>query len=113
ERGIILANDGELIGVHHLTMNGDALPHNHAPGEGDDPFWSFMMGQVRKGAEEDWGARMLEAGLTHQAVADSLIAAALEQSGGNISKAARRIGLSRAQVSYWVAKRNDERSPSG
>jgi DNA-binding NtrC family response regulator len=112
ERGIILANDGELIGTHHLTMNGDALPHNPAPGEGSDPFWSFMMEQVRKGPDQDWGNKMLDAGLTQQDLNDSLIAAALKQSGGNVSEAARRIGMSRSQVSYWITKRGGER-PAG
>src|SRR5690606_1279811 len=100
ERGIILANDGELIGTHHLTMNGDAMAHSHIAGEDGDTFWSFMMGQVRKGVNPDWGSKMLDAGLTQQDLNDSLIAAALEQSGGNISQAASLIGMSRAQVSY-------------
>ncbi len=94
-------------------MNGDAMAHSHIAGEDGDTFWSFMMGQVRKGVNPDWGSKMLDAGLTQQDLNDSLIAAALEQSGGNISQAARLIGMSRAQVSYWITKRGGERLPAG
>ena len=71
-----------------------------------------MMGQARKGPDQDWGNKMLDAGLTQQDLNDSLIAAALKQSGGNVSEAARRIGMSRSQVSYWITKRGGER-PAG
>lgn len=106
ERGVILANDGELIGVHHLTMSADALPQDQDIGSSADPLWRFIISQVRKSSTEDLGAKMLDSGLTHEEVMDKMLAAALERSAGNISKAAKMIGLTRSQISYWLKRKN-------
>ncbi|ODU21694.1 MAG: sigma-54-dependent Fis family transcriptional regulator [Sphingomonas sp. SCN 67-18] len=105
ERGIILAEDGELIGVHHLTMNTGAISTKQSRESGHDPFWNFIMSQVRNGPDEDLGGKMLEAGLTMDGMTDLLVSAALDDSAGNITEAGRRIGMTRSQVSYWMKKR--------
>ena len=79
--------------------------HFRVSGEAKDPFWSFIMSQVRPSAHDDVGAQMLETGLSHEDLVDSLIEAALKRSGGNVSEAARAIGMSRSQVNYWRRKR--------
>ncbi len=109
ERGIILADDEELIGIHHLTMSVDSRMRG-ASGAKDakDPFWAFIMTQVRQGSQDDVGAQMLDSGLTHEDLTDSLVSAALKKSGGNVSEAARAIGMSRSQVNYWRRKKRSE-----
>ena len=107
ERGIILADDSELIGIHHLTMSADSRMRES--GEANDPFWAFIMTQVRQGNQEDVGIQMLETGLSHEDLTDSLIEAALKRSAGNVSEAARAIGMSRSQVNYWRSKKQAER----
>lgn len=108
ERGIILADNDELIGIHHLTMSaGSHIRDTEEMEEARDPFWTFIMAQVRQGTQEDLGTQMLETGLSHEDLTDSLIAAALKRSNGNISEAARAIGMSRSQVNYWRKKKLD------
>lgn len=112
ERGIILAEDGELIGINHLTLNGDALPRGGTGAAEGDPFWTFVMHQVRTvPQEEDLGRTLLQSGLSHRAINDRLIAAALEENDGNVSRAARRLGLTRAQLGYWLKKQRPADAP--
>ena len=112
ERGIILAEDDELIGIDHLTLNGDALPRSGTEAAEGDPFWTFVMHQVRTvPQEEDLGRTLLQSGLSHRAINDRLIAAALEENDGNVSSAARRLGLTRAQLGYWLKKQRPADTP--
>lgn len=106
ERGIILANDNELVGIHHLTMSANSLMRaTNELNEAQDPFWTFLMTQVRRGPEEDFGAKMLNTGLSHEDLLESLVTAALKSCGGNVTKAAQTIGMSRSQLNYWLRKK--------
>lgn len=106
ERGIILAEDNELVGIHHLTMSVSSLMRSTSENkEAQDPFWTFLMTQVRLGHQDDFGMRMLETGLTHEDLQESLVSAALKSSGGNITRAAQAIGMSRSQLNYWIKKK--------
>ncbi|BAI96018.1 sigma-54-dependent Fis family transcriptional regulator [Sphingobium sp. TA15] len=104
ERGVILAGEGEAIGLHHLTLG----VGNRTEGFVPDPFRDFVARRFRGGgggAEADVGAMLLDSGLSRQEIADRLIAAALERSGGNASAAAAALGMTRAQVQYWKGRR--------
>jgi len=106
ERGIILAGDHELIGIHHLTMGADAGSRSMGErgSESHDPFWTFLMSQVRQGPKDDLNAQIIEAGLTLDEVTQGLISAALRKCDGNVSAAARSIGITRSQLNYWLKK---------
>ncbi|WP_254657133.1 sigma-54 interaction domain-containing protein [Sphingobium fuliginis] len=104
ERGVILAADGEAIGLHHLTLG----VGNRTEGFVPDPFRDFVARRFRqhgRGAEQDVAAMLLDSGLSQQQIADQLIAAALCRSGGNVSAAAAALGMTRAQVQYWKGRR--------
>lgn len=100
ERGIILAEDGEPIGVHHLLPGGAAA----SPA---DPFRRFLDARRQESAQppDDIGERLLDAGLRQDEIVDRLVAAALKRSAGNVRIAAEAIGLTRAQVQYWKKSR--------
>ncbi|MFM2372511.1 MAG: hypothetical protein RIS85_2233 [Pseudomonadota bacterium] len=103
ERGIILAQDGEPIGIHHLTL-GSASPWGGAAGGYEpDPFHAFVTEQStgQTGGHGNLGPSLLDAGLTLDGLTDALIAASLKRHDGNVRLAAEAIGLSRAQVQYW------------
>lgn len=109
ERGIILAEEGEPIGVHHLTL-GSGMGGGVAGEAAPDPFHAYVIESASRPASDNHahdglGAHLLERGTTLQALTDSLIAAALDAHAGNTRTAAQAIGLTRAQVQYWKKSR--------
>lgn len=103
ERGIILVEDGEAIGIHHLTLGTgpDAAAHPIP-----DTFGQFIMSRSpAQGDRGGLGALLLDSGLTHQEVIDQMITTALHMSKDNVSAAAQAIGMTRAQVQYWKKRR--------
>ena len=108
ERAVVLAEEGEAISLHHLTLG-----RGHIGGGGDDgflpdPFGDFVARRFRRGhasAGAAIGNMLLDSGLDAQQVNDALIAAAMDRAGGNVSAAAQALGLTRAQVQYWKQKR--------
>lgn len=103
ERGIIVAENDEPIGIHHLTLGSASVRDDSEHGFLPDPFHSFV---AEKAAAHDshhknLGDFLLETGLGLQDVTDRLIMAALKEHGGNVRAAADQIGMSRSQVQYW------------
>lgn len=103
ERGIIMVEDEEPIGIHHLTLGG-------TPGTGPEPmpnaFRQFIMHRTAPHQNKvQLGSMLIDSGLTHQDVIDQMIAAALQESAGNASMAAKAIGMTRAQIQYWKKTR--------
>lgn len=99
ERGMILVEDGEAIGIHHLTTaTGPDAGSHPIP----DTFGQFIMSRsLAHGDKLELGSLLLDSGLTHQEVVDQMIVTALRVSKGNASAAAKAIGMTRAQVQYW------------
>lgn len=106
ERAVILANDGDLIGIHHLTMTGSTA----GTGQMVEPFWDHVLAQTREGHMAGLKQRLLESGLTKDEVVHSLIEGALEKHRGNVSKAAASIGMTRSQLTYWLRSHGEERA---
>jgi transcriptional regulator with PAS, ATPase and Fis domain len=76
-------------------------------GEGDLIAVSDLPATVRAGAATPRGAVDLEipdSGIDLEAVERSLILKALEKAGGNVSRAARLLGLSRRTLQYRIEK---------
>lgn len=100
ERGIIVARDDEPVAIHHLMVSSaSANPGGFLP----DPFFAFLTQRARAGEVDDDATitHMIEQGVDLVALNDQLIGAALKRHGGNVSAAARAIGLTRSQVQYW------------
>ncbi len=108
ERGVILAED-EVIGLHDLTLGTASRVLNMRDGFLPDPFRDFVVHRSGSGGRDaggDIGHMLLDTGLSPQDLNDRLIAAALDRAGGNVSAAAATLGMTRAQVQYWKAKRD-------
>lgn len=103
ERGVILAEADEAIGVHHLILSESSI----SDGSGADDLRKFIVAQssAERSVHSDMGELLLESGLTQQEIVDQFYRTALSASGGNISKAAEAIGVSRAQLQYWKKTR--------
>jgi len=106
ERAVILANDNELIGLHHLTMTSQLMGEEQDTGGGVEPFWSFVIARIRGEDTEGLGDMLLETHLSRDELVDRLIEAALARSNGNVTEAASRVGMTRSQVNYWLRNRH-------
>ncbi len=119
ERGVILANDDELVDLHHLSSFGVdvigaalSLPaamsavqpgpilSSEVPAAGQD----VVVEPIADAAVESLDAlafRIVRQGMASMpAMEDALVRAAVQQADGNISRAATLLGVSRAQVDY-------------
>jgi DNA-binding NtrC family response regulator len=92
ERGVILASAGQLIDVDDLftTPPGHATVTINAAGHL----------QVSHGGTEDFFDEVQRRGLSLDALEDGLIREAVLRNGGNLSAAARALGITRPQLSY-------------
>lgn len=107
ERAVILADDGEAIDIHHLTISGAAAINDHG-GRVDNPFWSFVLEKVRGESDGEIENTILDSGLSKDELVDVAIAGALRRSAGNVSEAARLLKMSRSQLNYWIRKNSDQ-----
>ncbi|SDH53623.1 regulatory protein, Fis family [Pseudomonas benzenivorans] len=117
ERGVISAPDGGAIDLAHLFTSGERLaqpmfsigsrgqlaatPSDQAPAAGT-PSTAV--------SADDQGIQALFRGkdlgrLSLQEIEDSMIDHCLAEVKGNVSEAARRLGLTRAQLSYRLSRR--------
>ncbi|MDB5688656.1 MAG: DNA-binding protein Fis [Sphingomonas bacterium] len=99
ERGVILAERGSPIELHHI------LTETYRSGEEatDSPFHEYMLSRVRSagaGAAGDIGGELLDRGLKTDDMMSAMIQAAMHRSRGNVSAAARLLGMTRMQLSY-------------
>lgn len=115
ERAVILADPGEPLDLRHLfTFD--------APIHGEYGFGLNILGSSskEKSSEEgsyyigkehseldDWALELLKRGHSgaFDAVGDALVRAAMKEAEGNISLAARMLGLNRNQVEYRAKKK--------
>ncbi len=104
ERASVLVPDGDAIDVHHLFTGREQLPAMALK-----PGASGVLAGVDAGAADaglgDLCGEVLSQGRTLAEIEDMLIATALARAGGNISAAARALGLSRDQVGYRLRRR--------
>ena len=113
ERGVILAQDGELIDTHHLFSVEDALSSAPMlqPGAGGTltplvtPAEGAALTEPPASALEDLAAELLERGKgSLAAIEAALVREAIRQAKGNISRAASLLGVTRAQAEYRAKK---------
>ena len=97
ERGVVYADEGTLIDIPHLFTGYETSPYLTSKLTGDGKI------ETRPSAGAD---STLVAGKTVDGVASlkqaetDLYAQALEETGGNVSAAARKLGITRAKLEY-------------
>ncbi|KPL66812.1 Fis family transcriptional regulator [Erythrobacter sp. SG61-1L] len=101
ERGVIMAQPDMPLGVHDLFTAGEEL--------GDTRYRLTSEGAVERApfgegsgtqSHSDIGAEALETGLTLDEIERRILQRALEAHGGNRTRAAAALGLTRAQFNY-------------
>lgn len=113
ERGVILVKENELIDLHHLFSVENALSSVSMLSISPDnglliPEVSENLVNADHGSIDALVTALLREGKADlNAIEDSLTRAALKESNGNLSQAARLLGLRRSQLDYRVKKRQD------
>jgi len=104
ERGVILACQGGVIEVEHLFPHlADATQTSlNAHGQ---------LAELPSPRDDDLSSRILDSGSSLDDIEARVLNHAVARAGGNLSQAARLLGLSRAQLAYRQ-KRSLERDPS-
>ncbi len=97
ERGVILAPQGGFVEVEHLFPNQPAPSH-----DGLDPRGRL----ARRSTDEEQAlcTRILEIGTPIGELETMVLNLAVERSGGNLSGAARLLGITRAQLAYRLKR---------
>ncbi len=97
ERGLIITSPGQMVDVDDLFAVAPAPP----------PVTLSPTGELRQGAPADLDSlyeEMQRRGLSLEALEDGLLQQAVERAGGNLSAAARSLGMTRPQLSYRLQK---------
>ncbi len=100
ERGVILCSPGEPVDVGELFVV--------APGAA--PVIVNAEGQLERGNPPEAATlydEMQRRGLGLEALEDALLQEAVQRAGGNLAAASRALGLSRAQLSYRLARAHE------
>ncbi len=102
ERGTVYADDGKLIDIHHLFTGYEAASQmtHQLTGEGRVGARKLQLHQ----AQEVERAATAESAADLKRVETDLYRKALEDADGNISAAARGLGLSRAKLEYRLKR---------
>lgn len=96
ERGVIMARDGDPLRLHHLFSGGEVLgPRAFRVVDGD---------VVASVPGADPAAGLVDAGIDLETTERRMIARALEKAGGNKTRAAALLGLTRAQLLYRLGR---------
>jgi len=104
ERGVILAAQGGAVELEHLFPNQPG-----ARQEGVDP--QGRLARVLPAGENELCERIVSSGLSLEQLETRVLALAVERSGGNLSGAARLLGLTRPQLAYRLKRQQiDEES---
>jgi transcriptional regulator with GAF, ATPase, and Fis domain len=93
ERGVILASQGSWIEVEHLFQNQPETAHTGVDAHG-------QLAQLPSAQDDDLSARILDSGSSIEAIEARVLDLAVQRAGGNLSEAARLLGLSRPQLAY-------------
>jgi DNA-binding NtrC family response regulator len=93
ERGVILANQGGWIEAEHLFQNQPESNHTGVNAHGN-------LAQIPNADDDDLSARILDSGSSIETIEARVLDLAVQRAGGNLSEAARLLGLSRPQLAY-------------
>jgi len=109
ERGVILTEINETIGVDSLIIGIDenseyinALSSSGALVSESD---ALVATDQHSPAEKDWSDEIIAKGISLEEVENLLINKALKTAGGNVSKAARILNMTRPALAYRLSKK--------
>ena len=97
ERGLIITSPGQMVDVEDLFAVAPAGPQ----------VTLSQDGELRQGSPADLTSlfdELQKRGLSLDALEDGLIQQAVDRAGGNLSAAARSLGLTRPQLSYRLQR---------
>jgi transcriptional regulator with GAF, ATPase, and Fis domain len=110
ERGVIAADDGASIDVGHLFISGESA-EQQLLSISDSGGLASEIAEAAKAAEPDLFEALARIvgqkdtdHLSIDGVERALMNLAVEQSGGNLAAAARKLGLTRPQLAYRLRK---------
>ena len=115
ERGLILADDGSALDVHHLFSVDAAFESQQVLGLSDmgslvaRSFHDDGQAPIEPSPDDldSWALKVVRQRSTAlSAVEDALVRAAVSEANGNISKAAQLLQVTRHQMDYRVKKLN-------
>ena len=98
ERGVVYADDHGQIDVHHLFTGNERLPES-ALGLSDEGYVRSMSGS-RVNIVEKPGSRTSDSLTDLRRIELEIYASAVANAGGNLSAAARALGVTRAKLEY-------------
>lgn len=113
ERGVILAQDGELIDTHHLFSIENALNIPSMLGISETGALTQYGDAAAKEDSADASIDAMAEEIVRQGKAslsdmgDAMTRAAIKQTGGNIARAATLLGVTRSQLDYRIKKADD------
>ena len=105
ERAVILCDNGRPLDVQHFPPCADQL---RAPATAGSVGAAALASRASTEVPGDWSPlveRFFSRRLTFREFEEALLAEALQRSNGNLSAAARMLGLTRPQVAYRFKKR--------
>lgn len=93
ERGVILASQGGMVEVEHLFQTQPETVHTGVDARGH-------LAQLPSMLDDELSARILDSGSSLDEIEARVLDHAVARAGGNLSEAARLLGLSRPQLAY-------------
>ena len=106
ERGVILASQGGMIEVEHLFPNQPESPQTSVDEHG-------QLTRLPSAQDDDLSARILDSGSSLEDIEARVLDHAVARARGNLSEAARLLGLTRPQLAYRQKRQhaNDAGAP--
>ncbi|HMO47770.1 MAG TPA: sigma 54-interacting transcriptional regulator [Rubrivivax sp.] len=99
ERGVILASQGGTVELEHLFPNQPEAPQAGVDHRG-------QLAELVPPQQQELCARILDSGIALEALEKQVLELAVERSRGNLSGAARLLGMTRPQLAYRLKRRH-------
>jgi transcriptional regulator with AAA-type ATPase domain len=99
ERGVILASQGGMVEVEHLFPNQPEVVQTGLDEHGN-------LTRLPSEKDNELSARILDSGSSLEEVEARVLDHAVTRAKGNLSEAARLLGLTRPQLAYRQKRRN-------
>ncbi|GAA6142778.1 sigma 54-interacting transcriptional regulator [Hydrogenophaga sp. 5NK40-0174] len=97
ERGVILASQGGMVEVEHLFPNHPDTAHDEIDAQG-------RLARHEPTGDDSLCEQIIESGTPIAELESRVLALAVDRHGGNLSAAARHLGLTRAQLAYRLKR---------
>ena len=98
ERGVILASQGAMVEVEHLFPNQPEAVQTGLDARG-------QLARLPSAQDDDLSARILDSGSSLEEIEARVLDHAVARARGNLSEAARLLGLTRPQLAYRQKRR--------